>query len=215
MGESGAHVNGLEQPKAWRRPALGAGVSPSCACANAGSTNPSEGDRTMSFRFMAACRKRADDKDKYEKYLRMARATHFIGLFASLWWIFESTWHAAYLGRPFDESAVHVLLFFGALFVFLVSWNTGEAFFEPLRRPHAIPFLVVFLLVAGEAATRFAGWDLGALLVWWRISLVVAAGASLLLWASENRVQSLRLNKKRGSGMSLSCWFVLPPTRKP
>ena len=151
----------------------------------------------MRFRFLAACRQRADDEDRYEKYLRLGRAVYLTGYFLSLGLILDSAKATWYTGELFDRSAIRILSSYVITLLLVLSWNGDRTFHQRLRRPHALFFLVGLLWLGAELTPGFIEWHPGELLGWWRASFLIAVATSGLLWASERRVQGLRHNMTR------------------
>ena len=149
----------------------------------------------MWFRLMGACQRLDSDQDGLDKYVRTARTVFATALVTSSKWIAGSVQDILFQGQTYNDSLFDVLFFPGLLFVLLASINGGELPAKALRKRYVwLPALalVVFL---GETATLSGWWDLGPTLGWWRSGLLAVAAATLVMWATERTVRSLRSDR--------------------
>ena len=146
----------------------------------------------MRFRLMAGCRQVADDKDGYAKYLRLARAAHFLGYCLALGLIVDSTQEFMLWDTPFNKSPIRILFFFALTLVITLSWGDDETILKSLPRAHRLLPPITLLWLGAETAPHLTERNLDELVRWWRASLLIALAASALLWGSEREIQRLR-----------------------
>ncbi len=138
----------------------------------------------MRFEFMGIFHDREGD-DRFSKYLRVSSAVCH-GIVAGAFWLMGQTaWLMKYRGDSPSGAVVGAAVF--SILVFGVVASTDE-----IRRPYAAPAVMLFALVAGEAAMWLGLWDPRGLLAWWRTAMVLVAVACLILWAGERIVRSRR-----------------------
>ena len=149
----------------------------------------------MWFRLMGACRMLDSDQDGLEKYVRTARAVFFTAVVTCGKWMAGSVQDILFQGQAYNDSLFDVLFFPCLLFILVVCIKGGEVAAKPMRKRYLwLPALalVVFL---GETATLSGWWDLGPTLGWWRSGLLAVAAATLVMWATERTVRSLRSDR--------------------
>ena len=149
----------------------------------------------MTFQFLGACRQREGDQDKFVKHFRMLQIAYIVALLQSLLWAVDSAWEVAHGNKPADESSFQILFSSIILVVFLVSFKAGEPFSKPLRRHHVIPLLMAILLIVAETMTALGWREFHGMLGSWRQAVVVALGASLVLWMGKRTIVRLRSGK--------------------
>ncbi len=153
----------------------------------------------VSFRFMAGCRQWVADEDRYERFLRMARAAHFAGYLLALGLIIDSAQELLESGEPFNKSAMRILFFYALTLVLMLSWEGDTSFLDRTASPHRMLLPVACLWLGAETAPHFTEWDTEAVLGWWRTSLLIAMASSGLAWISERWVRSLRARSARNT----------------
>ena len=149
----------------------------------------------MWFRLMGACQMLESDQDGLEKYVRTARAVFFTAVVTCGKWMAGSVQDILFQGQAYNDSLFEVLFFPSLLFILVVCIKGGEVAAKPMRKRYLwLPALalVVFL---GETATLSGWWDLSPTLGWWRSGLLVVAAATLVMWATERTVRSLRSDR--------------------
>ena len=149
----------------------------------------------MWFRLMGACQMLESDQDGLEKYVRTARAVFFTAVVTCGKWMAGSVQDILFQGQAYNDSLFEVLFFPSLLFILVVCIKGGEVAAKPMRKRYLwLPALalVVFL---GETATLSGWWDLSPTLGWWRSGLLAVAAATLVMWATERTVRSLRLDR--------------------
>ena len=144
------------------------------------------------FRLMAGLRQRPYDQDRYEKFLRLARAAHLAAYVLALGLIIDSVQEFVESGEPFARSPKNILFFYTLTVVLTLSWEGDATFLEPSSRPDRLLLPIGLLWLGAEAAPRFVQWDTGAVLVWWRASLLIVMASSTLVWTAERWVDGLR-----------------------
>lgn len=154
----------------------------------------------LCFRLMAGFRQRPYDRDRYDKFLRLARAAHFAAYILAAGWIIESGLTLVESGELSAEPPIRVLYYYILTVVLLLSWEGDTTFLEPSSRPDRLLLPLGLLWIGAEAAPRFTEWDTEAVLIWWRASLLVAMAASTLAWTAEFWVDRLRTAKGQDTG---------------
>lgn len=154
----------------------------------------------LCFRLMAGFRQRPYDRDRYDKFLRLARAAHFAAYLLAARWIIESGLTLVESGELSAEPPIRILYYYILTVVLLLSWEGDTTFLEPSSRPDRLLLPLGFLWIGAEAAPRFTEWDTEAVLIWWRASLLVAMAASTLAWTAEFWVDRLRTAKGQDTG---------------
>lgn len=149
----------------------------------------------MNFQFMAAFREKEGDEDSFSRYLRMLRAVCGGAICGSLW-LMLSTSGPVYGSQSPDDGLGSVLFVSIVMFLFLGSYKAGEFLSSPLRKPYLAASAMVLALLVAESTTLLGWWNLSEMLAWWRTSLLILAGACLLLWTGEKTVQARRSRPK-------------------
>ena len=138
----------------------------------------------MQFEFMEAFRDREGD-DKFSKCLRVLRAAYYGVVAGAFWLMGQTAWLVEYRGTSPAGAVIGAVMF--SIFMFVIATSSDR-----LRRPYALPAIMLLAVVAGEATTLLGWWKIEEVLGWWRTALLLAAGAWLLLWAGEKAVQLRR-----------------------
>ena len=149
----------------------------------------------MWFRLMGACQMLESDQDGLERYVRTARTVFITAVITSAKWMAGSVQDILFQGQAYNDSLFEVLFFPGMLFVLLASIKGGEVSAKRLRKRYVWLPAVALVVFLGETATLSGWWDLSPTLGWWRSGLLAVAAATLVMWATERTVRSLRSDR--------------------
>ena len=150
----------------------------------------------MSVRFAANFREKEGDKDHFARSIRVLRAAYSAITLGALWLMFQAVWFGEFRGQSFEKPLNGPLCFAIIMFILSGFSKRDPELSEAVQRSRYLSVFVVFALVAAEATRLFDWWNPEAMIGWWRLALLVTAGAFVLYWAAEKAIRILQSRRE-------------------